>query len=185
MFGTQLLEAPRGQRLQVRAAGPEDADLISAFVSALSPQTQYLRFFAAVAPPSASLLRALSGADERADILVATTADGTIVGHAMAADRTGPRGEPVSHIGLVVADEWQLRGIGTQLLGLLVPRAAGRGVGTLVLDVLPTNSRMLGMIERRWPRLRREFSADSVTLYAPLAGQPARAGDQGSIGSAA
>ena len=79
-----------------------------------------------------------------------TDSRGAVIGHAMAADAC-VAGRLESNIGLVIADDWQQQGLGTGLLSLLVGRAAERGVSTLVLDVLPANDRMRGIISRRWP----------------------------------
>ena len=149
--------------LPVRSASPDDADRIREFVCGLSPRSQYFRFFASVAPPSTSLLRALSGASGTADILLVTDSCGAVIGHAMAADAC-VAGRLESNIGLVIADDWQQRGLGTGLLSLLVGRAAERGVSTLVLDVLPANDRMRGIIRRRWPDAPIERTRDAIVI---------------------
>jgi len=149
-------------------AGPADACRISDFVAGLSLRTQFLRFFASVATPSSALLRALTGGDGRADVLVAADRAGTVIGHGMVVDRTTADGRTVSDIGVVVTDGWQGRGVGSALLDALAGRAAGRGSAELVMDVLPENARMLAMIDRRWPGARRARGRDSVTIRAQL-----------------
>lgn len=156
-------------RYHVRTGGPGDASLIRDFVSDLSVTTQYFRFFTAVAPPSSGLVRALSGDIGRADILLVTDESGAVVGHGMAADGQVGRTR-TADIGLVVADRWQGQGVGTTLLRMLTDRAAERGVEALVLEVLPDNRRMLGIIERRWPHSSRERTPDSITITAELIG---------------
>ncbi len=148
----------------LRAARESDCDQIREFVCSLSPRSQYFRFFATVAPPSTGLLRALCGAGGAADILLVTDGQGAIIGHGMAADEGS-----ASDIGVVVADRWQQRGIGTLLLAALVDRAGGRGIRTLVLDVLPANERMLGIIARRWPSAPRERTPDAIVIRPELA----------------
>jgi len=151
----------------IRQVAQEDCAAIREFVCGLSARSQYFRFFAAAAPPSSGLLRALSGGTG-ADVLLAIAADGTVIGHGMAADEPGSRGgAPATNIGLVVADSWQQHGLGTLLLSTLVSRAAGRGVESLVLDVLPANTRMLGIIDRRWPDAPRERTQDA-TIVRPV-----------------
>jgi ribosomal protein S18 acetylase RimI-like enzyme len=152
----------------VREAREDDADRIREFVCGLSPRSQYFRFFASVSPPSTSLLRALCGRRDGAgahsvDILILTDSGGRVIGHGMAADVPG-QGELASNIGLVIADSWQQQGLGTLLLAMLVSRAARRGVCSLVLDVLPANDRMLGIIERRWPDAPRERTRDAIII---------------------
>jgi GNAT superfamily N-acetyltransferase len=182
----------------IRAAGPVDADRIRDFVCGLSPRSQYFRFFASVAPPSTGLLRALCGATGSADILLLTDSCGNVIGHAMAADapaaQAGAAQAPAAqagaaqaraaqarasdarptdsrleaNIGLVIADDWQHCGLGTMLLSMLVSRAARRGVEALVLDVLPDNARMRGIIARRWPDAPTERTRDALIFRPPI-----------------
>jgi GNAT superfamily N-acetyltransferase len=147
----------------LRRAGPADTAAIREFVCRLSQRTQRLRFFASVAPPSTSLLRALAGATGRADVLLVTDGDGTVIAHGMAADAPA-RDRMESSIGLVVADGWQRRSVGTQLLRALITRAARRGVDTLVLEVLPDNHVMLGIIGRQWPEAPVERTPDALVF---------------------
>jgi ribosomal protein S18 acetylase RimI-like enzyme len=155
----------------LREARPDDLTGIREFVCALSPRSQYLRFFGAVAP-STGLLRALCGSGG-ADVLLVTDRCGVVIAHAMAADATTGDAAPghglESSIGLVVADAWQQRGIGTQLLAALAGRARQRGVTRLVLEVLPDNGVMLGIIRRRWPEAPAERTLDAI-IFRPAIG---------------
>ncbi len=160
----------------VREARPEDCAAIREFVSDLSPRTQYLRFFASVAPPSTGLLRVLCGSTG-ADILVITDPAGRIIGHGMAADTTPARG--ATNIGLVVAEQWRQHGLGTLMLTMLISRAARRGVTSLVLDVLPENRRMLGIIDRRWPDAPRERTRDAIVIRPAIT--PGQAAARGTV----
>ncbi|HEX3489771.1 MAG TPA: GNAT family N-acetyltransferase [Streptosporangiaceae bacterium] len=150
------------------AGTPADAERVREFVAGLSLRSQFFRFFASVSTPSSSLLRSLTGAGGRADVLIARDGAGNLVGHGMVVDRVPGDGRQVSDIGVVVADSWQGRGVGSALMRALARRAAGRGSAELVMDVLPENARMLGMIERRWPDARRSRNRDSVTIRASL-----------------
>jgi ribosomal protein S18 acetylase RimI-like enzyme len=153
----------------LRRATPDDVTSIREFVCGLSPRSQYLRFFAAVAPPSTGLLRALCGTGG-ADVLLVVDRSGAVIGHGMAADAAD--GLETS-IGLVVADAWQRRGVGTQVLQALASRAARRGVDSLVLEVLPDNRVMRGIIARRWPDAPAERRQDAI-VYRPAIGQSGR-----------
>jgi acetyltransferase len=130
-------------------------------------RTRYLRFFAGALPASPAMLRALAGSRDGVDALVATR-NGAIIGHAMAADTTGPDGAAMAEIGVVVADAWQGRGVGSGLLRALAARARARGATTLAMDVLAENQRVLAMIAARWPAARNDRGAASVTVHARL-----------------
>jgi GNAT superfamily N-acetyltransferase len=151
----------------IRTAGPGDADAIRDFFHGLSLRTRYLRFFGGVSP-SSSLLRALSGGTGRSDILLVTDSCGAVIGHGMAVD-AAQDGQLTADIGLVVADSWQGRGLGSALLSRLAGRAADRGVATLAMEVLPDNARMLRIIQRRWPGASRQRTPDSIVIRAALA----------------
>jgi acetyltransferase (GNAT) family protein len=158
----------------IRSASQADADLIRDFVCGLSPRSQYFRFFATVSPPSSGLLRALTGATGSADVLLVTDAAGAMIGHGMAADTRAADGHLETNIGLVIDDQWQLCGLGTTLLTTLVSRAAGRGVHNLVMDVLPENDRMRGIINRRWPDAPLERTRDALIIRPAIRAATAR-----------
>lgn len=149
-------------RACIREGNQDDAQRIREFVCGLSPHSQYMRFFATVSPPSTGLLRVLYGATG-ADILLVTDASGAVIAHGMAADTPASSGL-ASNIGLVVADQWQQQGLGTLLLRTLTSRASLRGIGSLVLDVLPANDRMLGIIARRWPDAPQRRTRDAIII---------------------
>jgi GNAT superfamily N-acetyltransferase len=167
----------------IRAARPDDLPALSDFLTGLSAQTRYLRFFAPVTPGAAMLAllsggpgaSGASGASNQADAVVAVR-DGVIIGHAMAVDRAapgdsgGPCGErrTVTDIGVVVADAWQGRGVGSALTRALITRARARGVASATMDVLPGNRQVLAMIAAHWPGASVTRSPDSTTICCPL-----------------
>jgi len=177
--------AQPGGAVEIRAASAADCEAIRSFVMGLSLRSRFLRFFSPAAPPTSAVLRGMCAAGPGKDALVASEG-GVIVGHAMASDIAGPDGRPVADIGLVVADRWQSRGLGSQLFGQVIARAAARGVSGLVMEVLPENRRMLAMITRRFAGAGYEFGGGSVTVRVPLPGAPAAGrGREGRDGSRA
>jgi len=147
----------------IRSARPADLTALSDFFAGLSTRTRYLRFFAPVTP-GPPLLRFLSGAaDDDVDAVVAVRG-GLIIGHAMAADQIGARGSMSTDIGVVVADAWQGRGVGSALVRALITGAQARGVTSVTMDVLPGNRQVLDMIAAHWPAARVDRSGDSVTI---------------------
>jgi acetyltransferase len=155
------------RQVQIRQAGSADHPALRDFLTGLSVRTRYLRFFAGALPASPAMLQVLAGGRQGVDALVATR-NGAIIGHAMAVDTTGPDGTAVAEIGVVVADAWQGRGVGSRLMRRLAGRARARGATTLAMDVLAENQRVLAMIAARWPAARHDRSAESVTVHARL-----------------
>ena len=108
-----------------------------------------------------------AGQAGRTDVLVATHG-GVIIGHAMAADRAAAGGGSLTEIGVVVADAWQGRGVGSALVRTLVSRAQARGVMSLSMDVLPGNQQVLAMITAHWAAAQTQRSTDCVTVQVGL-----------------
>ena len=162
----------------IRPVTPADEALLHDFFDALSVESRYLRFFAPVMP-SCGLLDLMAGKPAHVDAIVAI-ADGVIVGHAMAADRPAPGdpGDPgysgrpggprATDIGVVVADAWQGRGVGSALMRALVSQAQARGVASLAMDVLHVNRQVLGMILGHWPDADIGHSRDSLDISIRL-----------------
>lgn len=151
----------------IRQASGADCDAIGRFLAALSPKSLYLRFFTGAPPVTGAMLRRMAGEGGNVDVVVATE-DGTIIGHAMAAETSGPAGARVTEIGVAVTDARQGRGIGTALTRELAARAGARGTRTVTMDVLAENRRALAMIGRAWPAARYERSGPFVTIRASL-----------------
>jgi len=162
----------------IRSVYPADLPALRDFFEGLSPHTRYLRFFGPVTP-TAALLELLSG--RAADVhAVVAVAGNVIVGHAMAVDRTEPADHQDSRdlrdpgqawttdIGVVVADAWQGRGIGSALMRAVVARAEVRGVTLLAMDVLHANRPVLKMITGHWPQACIDHSRDSLGIRVQL-----------------
>jgi acetyltransferase len=151
----------------IRPARPSDLPALGEFFTALSVQARYLRFFSPITP-GPPLLKLLCGGDATTDALLATR-DGVIIGHGMAADVSGPCDASTTDIGVVVADAWQHRGVGSALVRALITGAQVRGVTSVTMDVMHGNDRALAMIMGHWPAARARRSRDCNTLCIQLA----------------
>ncbi|MEW9550120.1 N-acetyltransferase family protein [Nonomuraea sp. NPDC050783] len=152
------------QGTQIRPARPADEERVRHFLCGLTLHTRTLRFFTGYTTPAASLVRALLVVDEQRDALVATTADGEIVGHAMSYRGDGTDVE----IAVVVTDRWQGRGLGRRLIGVLLLRAAVRGARTVGMDVMGENRRVLRLVRRMWPDAEMRVCRGSVEVTAMI-----------------
>jgi GNAT superfamily N-acetyltransferase len=151
----------------IRRAGGGDLGALRDFLAGLSMRTRHLRFFTGAPSAGPAMLRILAGQRPGTDALVATW-NGAIIGHAMAVDTAGRPGAAPTEIGVVVADAWQGRGVGSGLMRALASRARARGATTLVMEVMAENRRMLAMIAGRWPDARHDRSGAYITVHARL-----------------
>ena len=166
-MGRTQVGAGRIGSFAIRRPCSTDCDGIREFLIGLSSRARYLRFFSGAPPTSGAMLRILAGGSAHTDVLVAT-GDGVIIGHAMAGDRTGPGSTLLTEIGVVVADAYRGRGVGSALVRELVDRADRRGVTAVVMEVLAENRQVLTMIADHWPTAREERSGAYITFSARL-----------------
>ena len=155
-----------GLAIAIRPARTAELPALGDFFAGLSVQSRYLRFFSPITP-GPSLLNLLSGGDGTTDAVLATR-DGVIIGHGMAADRSGPCGTTTTDIGVVVADAWQRQGVGSALVRALVTGAQVRGVTSVTMDVMHGNDRALAMIKSHWPAARSRRSSYYATICVQL-----------------
>ncbi len=71
-------------------------------------------------------------------------------------------------IGVVVADAWQGRGVGSALMRGPLARAQTRGVSSVTMDVLHDNRQVLAVITSHWPAARMGHCSDYRTIRIPL-----------------
>ena len=130
----------------IRPATPDDAPAIQAMVRSLSPTSRYSRFFSGVQEVSPEWLTRFSHAEPRGDVslLASVLRDGkeTLVGMGQYAANPYPER---CEFALVIADEWQGRGLGRRLLRNLECLAREAGFERIEGEVLAHNSTMLGL----------------------------------------
>jgi GNAT superfamily N-acetyltransferase len=119
------------------------------------------------------MLRILAGGAAETDVLVATAGE-VIIGHAMAGDRAGPGGGRQTEIGVVVADGFRGRGVGSALVRRLIARARRRGATAMVMEVLAENRQVLTMIGDHWPVLSQDHTGAYITIRAGLPAEVVR-----------
>jgi RimJ/RimL family protein N-acetyltransferase len=135
-----------GDRVLIRPIEPSDKTLLLDGLHRLSPESRYRRFLSPVDELGARQLRYLTEVDHHAhEALVALDPKtGAIVGVArfvcLPADPT------VAELGIAVVDDWQGRGLGTELLDELAARAREEGVRRFSAFVLQSNKPMLGLL---------------------------------------
>jgi acetyltransferase len=136
-----VLRARRAPR--IRTIRPTDGEALQAFVRGLSQRTRYLRFFRPLPELPPRMLRQLVEADGVTEqVLVAVTEDagGTRL---VALAQTVLEADGGCEFALVIADDWQGRGLGRRLLRALVAAAGAVGVTQIRGEVLRENRAML------------------------------------------
>jgi acetyltransferase len=138
-----------GLQCALRAIRPEDAESLQAFTKGLSDEARYFRFLSALAELTPSMLARFTQIDyDREMAIVATVMESgreKIIG--VARYVLNPDAES-GEFGLVVADRFQGRGLGSALMQRLAEVAKARGLKSLVGLILSHNSDMLSLMKR-------------------------------------
>jgi RimJ/RimL family protein N-acetyltransferase len=133
------LEVAGGRSVRLRPLRPTDRDLYARAVTDLSPRSRYLRFLAPIERPSEKLLDKMTNIDGRLHVAyVALTPDETtavgVVRYVRDADDPG-----LAEAAIAIADEWQGRGLGRELMRHTAEHARRSGLSALVATTLREN----------------------------------------------
>jgi len=163
-----------GRVVTVRPIRPEDGELEREFVEGLSPQSRYFRFFYQLNELTPSMLARFTQVDYDREMALVAVADvahphGHPVFVGVARYVANPDGES-AEFAVVVADEWQKRGVARVLIERLVDVATTRGFARLGGAVLRTNVAMVAFVRALGFALSDDPDApDQVIATLPLA----------------
>ena len=133
--------------LLIRSIQAGDSARLAAAFDGFSDRTRYLRFLGPKPRLTAAELRYLTDVDQHRHVaLAAVGPTGAFVGIARYA--MAPGDEDTADVAVVVADEWQGRGVGTQLMRELVARAAANGIPKLTATTLHENPGARALLRR-------------------------------------
>ncbi|HXZ49442.1 MAG TPA: GNAT family N-acetyltransferase [Usitatibacter sp.] len=138
------LRLPGGEWVKIRPIRPEDAAMEQAFVEGLSRETSRLRFQSSLTSLTPSMLARFTQIDyDREMALVAVREEGGVEREiAVCRYITLPDGRSCEYA-IVIADEWQGRGLGRRMMAALIDVARARGLKTMIGWVLAGNAPML------------------------------------------
>jgi RimJ/RimL family protein N-acetyltransferase len=137
-----------GSTVLIRPVRSMDAPLLARGFARLSPQSRWMRFLGTKTSLSAAELRYLTDVDhhDHEAIAALSAADGGGVGIARyVRDTNDPRS---AEIAVTIVDEWQGRGLGTELLARLSDRARQAGIDRFTALVSTQNAAMAGLLRK-------------------------------------
>ena len=163
-----------GSRFTIRPIRPEDEPLMVEFHHTLSDRTVYLRYFASLSLPARiaheRLLRICFGDYEREMVLIAERHDpGAGKPGIVGVGRLNKlRGRNEAEVAVLVADELQGRGLGSELLRRIVQVARDEKVGKLCSEMLHDNVAMQMISKKLGFQLRKYHDAGSISAVLEL-----------------
>ena len=140
-FKTQLDD---GMTVTIRPIRPDDAIIEQEFVRSLSPQSKFLRFFAPLKELSPAALKKFTQTNYPSDMALIATITEQDVEREIGVARYAPgTRDGWVEFAVAVADEWQGKGIATQLLRNLFNIAKEAGIRGIEGSILRENRQML------------------------------------------
>jgi len=160
-----ILRLTDGSEVVVRPIRPDDATLLQEFVRRLSARSRRFRFFVALAELSAVQLQRFVNVDPACGVaLVALTRrqERTVI----VAEARYALEQAADHaeFAIAVSDEFQRRGLGTQLVKRLLATGWRKGVRRLFGEIKSDNRAMLAFAMQLGFRLRGSLEDQSVVI---------------------
>lgn len=139
----ELTTTEEGIPIIVRPIRPDDKPRVTKLLKSLSPLSIHLRFFSSIQDFSDQMIHRLTQVDCRYEIvLVALDLCGNMLGKSTICIMDDRKH---AEFAVLVADQWQGKGIGAALLKRCLMLAKKRGVETVWGRVLCENSKMLAL----------------------------------------
>jgi len=142
-------QLPDGTNIIIRPIRPEDADLEKAFVRGLSDEAKYFRFMETIQELTPAMLVRFTQIDYDREMALMAVTDvaGQEVELGIARYAMNPDGLSCE-FALVVADQWQGKGVAHKLMTSLMDVARDRGLERMEGEVLRANQSMLKLVTR-------------------------------------
>ena len=159
-----------GREITIRPIRPEDAEIEHAFVRDLSPEAKYFRFMQSLRELTPDMLVRFTQLDyDRELALIAVVSEGDAETEiAVARYAMNPDGESCE-FAIVVADEWQGKGVGSEIMRQLMSAARAQQIQVMEGDVLSDNAAMLRLMQSLgFEPVRQRDDPSIVKLYRQL-----------------
>jgi RimJ/RimL family protein N-acetyltransferase len=130
------------ERIEIRPIRPDDREALADGLRRLSAESRYRRFFSPLDELSEQQLTYLTEVDHHDHEALVAVEAGTEQGIGVARF-VRSKGDPgVAEVAVAVADDWQGRGIGSELLHRLTERAREEGISRFSGSILEENRPM-------------------------------------------
>jgi acetyltransferase len=164
---------PDGVTVTVRPIRPEDAEMEASFVRNLSESARHFRFMTGLKELTREMLLRFTQIDYDRELALVGLVERGGKETQIAVARYIQVSPGSANVALVVADEWQGRGIGARLLEMLMEAARARGFVRLEGEVLGENTPMRSLLARLGFSFHRDPDGGDVLLIEKMLAGPA------------
>ena len=157
-----------GARVRIRQGHSSDRDLLLRGFERLSPQSRYRRFLVPVPELSDEAVRYLTEIDHHDHEAMIALDDATGEGVGVARYVRHRERRDAAELAVTVIDDWQGRGVGTLLVEVLSARAREEGISSFTALMLAENADMMDMLSRLGPVRIVDQEAGTVEIEMPI-----------------
>lgn len=168
----QRVRLKDGCEVEIRPIEPADAQSLEEGLEALGFESRYRRFLIPKRSFSSKELAYLTNVDHHQHEALVALEPGEGRGLAVARFIKDPDDPRTAEVAIVVADEWQNRGLGRALLERLVERAVEEGVQRFSATVLALNHDIVALLRKVGPveQLRSDSGVTDLHVELPDGG---------------
>jgi GNAT superfamily N-acetyltransferase len=157
-----------GSHVRVRQGHRSDRDLLLRGFERLSPESRYRRFLAPMPELTEGMVRYLTEIDHHDHEALIALDEETGEGIGVARYVRDQDRPEVAEVAVTVIDDWQGRGLGTLLLEVISARGREEGVTTFTALMLATNEEMMDLLKRLDPVRIVDRETGRVEIEAPI-----------------
>lgn len=162
------IELRDGSRVRVRQGHSSDRDLLLRGFARLSKESRYRRFLAPKPELSEANIHYLTEIDHHGHEAMIALGEATGEGIGVARYVRNSERPDAAEVAVTVIDDWQGRGLGTLLLEVISARAREEGITTFTALMLATNHEMMDVIKALGPVRIVDMEAGTVEIEMPI-----------------
>jgi GNAT superfamily N-acetyltransferase len=157
-----------GSRVRIRQIRDTDGELLLRGFEHLSPESRYRRFLGPMPKLPGAAVRYLTDVDhDDHEAMIALDEQGG-EGIGVARYVRDPHRRHAAEVAVTVVDHWQGRGLGTLLLEVLSGRAREEGITTFTALMLADNEEMADLLRQLGPVRIVDHAAGTVEVEVPI-----------------
>jgi GNAT superfamily N-acetyltransferase len=157
-----------GSRVRLRQIRSSDKELLRRSFDRLSGESRYRRFLAPTPELSEAMVRYLTEVDHHNHEAIVALDEETGEGIGVARYVRSLARPVVAEVAVTVVDDWQGRGLGTLLLEVLSARAREEQITTFTALMLASNQEMMELLESLGPVRVVDHEVGTVEVDAPI-----------------
>jgi GNAT superfamily N-acetyltransferase len=157
-----------GSRVRIRQGHAADRELLLRGFERLSPESRYRRFLSPMPELSEGMVRYLTEIDHHGHEAMIALDEHTGEGIGVARYVRDPQRPEVAEVAVTVIDDWQGRGLGTLLLEVISARAREEGITTFTALMLAANEEMMDLLKRLDPVRIIDREMGRVEIEVPI-----------------